>query len=898
MTPERYQSVREIFHELVDLSPSGRRARLDALANLEIRNEVSRLLDYNDREGNVLDEPALAPVQTLKSGDAVGRFKIIRLIGYGGMGEVFEAEDTKFSTRVAIKTIAPEWLGDHDSELRFIRENKLARRITHPNVCRIYEYLEEQRSPYTFGVLVMELLEGETLEELVRREGPLPIARARPILAGILDGLEAAHDVGVIHRDLKPANVMITRQGRAVVTDFGLAKSVRDEDQQTARIQGTISYMAPEQRHGDSSVRSDVYSLGLVVHFMVAGRLPGTDAAPLRYWRGPIRNCIATSPADRYATVKEVRNAFLPKPLYSRRGWVAASVAVLGGVAAAVVSRNEGMPVPPGTDLYLAGLQNNTGDQSLLSLGSILSSQIEQSPHLRVVNSLPQGFQGVTLNPGIRQDGDGFLLQFRLNWPRRGASRTRSFKSASRADLFATLRAASLWVRQVTGESPSDIAELDAKPQSATTASWDALLAFSRAEREFDAGRRPEALIALDEALRWDPEFALAQMRKGDILFGLGRDTDGLQAWHKAVTLAEKHRLTRREEFRIRAMFFADTWSYAEAVRAYEAFGLYYPRDPQAFRARARPLLLLGRGPQALEVLRQAIAIEPGDATAHASMAWNACVLGDTALAHRELAEAAQRGPRVGAKFALFIAFVEGRYGELPAWFEKTLAGAPAVSHSGAVTLYAHMLAERSQWPEFESILTRGIEFDRSYGLTSAAESKSMALLWFRLRYSKRGPDIDSSVSSLRDVVGLWTRTETASLLARAGLVSQARDLAANLAVPFTAPIFEYARRRMDGEILIAEGTVGLGISSLRKAAAAMAPAWPKEFLAWGCAHGDPPAAVAEYKRVAAGKGILWHSNFFHRPGIWADSLAALARLDPDSRDACDTALRQLRSAI
>ena len=112
MTPERYQAVREIFHELVDLSPSGRRARLDALADPEIRNQVSRLLDYNDREGSLLDGPALAPVQILKSGDTVGRFRIARLIGYGGMGEVFEAEDTKFSTRVAIKTIAPEWMGD------------------------------------------------------------------------------------------------------------------------------------------------------------------------------------------------------------------------------------------------------------------------------------------------------------------------------------------------------------------------------------------------------------------------------------------------------------------------------------------------------------------------------------------------------------------------------------------------------------------------------------------------------------------------------------------------------------------------------------------------------------------------------------------------------------------
>jgi tetratricopeptide (TPR) repeat protein len=386
-------------------------------------------------------------------------------------------------------------------------------------------------------------------------------------------------------------------------------------------------------------------------------------------------------------------------------------------------------------------------------------------------------------------------------------------------------------------------------------------------------------------------------MRKGDILFGLGRDTEGLQAWKQAVTLTEKHRLTRREEFRIRAMFFADTWNYAEAVRAYETFGLYYPHERQAFHFRARPLLLLGRGPESLEVLRQAIAIEPSEPTVHASMAWDACLLGDTALAHHELAEAAKHDPRVGAKFALFIAFVEGRYGELPRWFEKTLIGAPAVNRSGAATLYAHMLAERGRWPQFESILTQGIEFDRSLGLTSAAESKSMALLWLRLRYSKRGPDIESLVSSLRDVTGLWTRTETASLLARAGLVSQARDLAANLAIPFPAPIFEYARQRVEGEILVAQGSVGQGLTCLRSSAAAMAPAWPKEFLAWGYSHWNLPLAVAEYKKVAAGKGMLWHNNFFHRPGIWADSLAALARLDPDSRDTCDTALRQLRSA-
>ena len=186
---------------------------------------------------------------SLSVGDQVGRFRVVRFLARGGMGELFEAEDLKFQTRCAIKTVAAAWLGDSETVSHLERETKIGRLLNHPNVCRVFEYLEERRGGRFIGMIVMEFVDGETLDALIMREGPLSPDLAKPILSAIFDGLSEAHKHGVVHRDLKPCNVMLDHSGRTVLMDFGLARQLSEVPYSRARSStarpASICFSAP-----------------------------------------------------------------------------------------------------------------------------------------------------------------------------------------------------------------------------------------------------------------------------------------------------------------------------------------------------------------------------------------------------------------------------------------------------------------------------------------------------------------------------------------------------------------------------------------------------------------------------------------------------------------------------
>ena len=228
--------------------------------------------------------------QTLRSAsrasDLVGqvvadRYHVVKKLGEGGMGQVYLAEHVKMGRRSAIKVMNPSMVHDPDAVARFNREASNASRITHPNVCAIYDFGE---TPDGLIYLAMEFIEGEPLTDLLEREGALPVARATGIFLQTADALQAAHDLGIVHRDLKPDNVMLTRArggGETVkVVDFGIAKAVGPDEAgqkvtKTGLVVGTPEFMSPEQLSGDTlDGRSDLYSLALVFYQMLSGKLP------------------------------------------------------------------------------------------------------------------------------------------------------------------------------------------------------------------------------------------------------------------------------------------------------------------------------------------------------------------------------------------------------------------------------------------------------------------------------------------------------------------------------------------------------------------------------------------------------------------------------------------------
>src|ERR1700726_3898651 len=218
------------------------------------------------------------------TGGRLGPYEILSAIGAGGMGEVYQAHDTKLGRDVAIKVLAEAFAHDPERLSRFQREAKMLAALNHPNIATIYGLEQSNGTSY----LVMELVAGETLAERVKREGALPIEEALAICKQIAEALEAAHEKGIIHRDLKPANVKVTPESKVKVLDFGLAKAFEGDTanenpsnsptlSRAATMQGVIlgtaAYMSPEQARGKVvDKRTDLWSFGCVLFELLTGK--------------------------------------------------------------------------------------------------------------------------------------------------------------------------------------------------------------------------------------------------------------------------------------------------------------------------------------------------------------------------------------------------------------------------------------------------------------------------------------------------------------------------------------------------------------------------------------------------------------------------------------------------
>jgi TolB-like protein/Tfp pilus assembly protein PilF len=220
------------------------------------------------------------PTQELTAGSTfAGRYQIVEKLGKGGMGKVYRAFDKKLNEDVALKLIKPEIASDQKTIERFSNELKLARKISHRNVGRMYELMEEEGVHF----ITMEFISGEDLKSLIRRAGPLNIGKTIIIAKQACEGLSEAHRLGIVHRDLKPQNIMIDKQGNARIMDFGIARSHEAEGiTDTGVIIGTPKYMSPEQVEGkEIDKRSDIYSLGVILFEVVTGRVPFEGDTPL-----------------------------------------------------------------------------------------------------------------------------------------------------------------------------------------------------------------------------------------------------------------------------------------------------------------------------------------------------------------------------------------------------------------------------------------------------------------------------------------------------------------------------------------------------------------------------------------------------------------------------------------
>lgn len=398
MKPERWVELEKLYHEIVDLNPAERDQRLSAIADPDLRREVLSLIQagrlssdiaawLQEERGHVLVQHAAVAAaagqgaassyshismhHAFPPGDLLAeRYRIVGVLGQGGMGEVYEAEDQDLRERVALKVIGSQAGMDKSWVERFRREVQLARRVTHPNVCRVFDLQHHRAEDRDLIFLTMELVRGETLAAGLQRAGRLGIADALPIAVQLCAALQAAHQAGVLHRDFKCGNVMLVGSGqqvRAVVTDFGTAllmdPSQSSTHTATGALVGTPAYMSPEQLAcKELTAASDIYSLGLVLYEMVTGKRPfqsdsawteamkrlSEDPEPPssvvpeigEAWNSTILRCVERDPGKRFSSAQQVEE--------SLRGVAGANrprVIVSSGSAAAVqeVSSSPGL---------------------------------------------------------------------------------------------------------------------------------------------------------------------------------------------------------------------------------------------------------------------------------------------------------------------------------------------------------------------------------------------------------------------------------------------------------------------------------------------------------------------------------------------------------------------------
>jgi eukaryotic-like serine/threonine-protein kinase len=573
-----------------------------------------------------------------------GRYRILDLVGVGGMGMVYRAEDEELGLPVAVKVLRPDLAQDGRRLERFKQELILARQVSHPNVVRIHDLGSDGEIVF----LTMDFVAGRSLGELLAEAGRLSPQQAVDIARQLATALAAAHDAGVVHRDLKPGNVLVDESGRAAISDFGVARSLASAGPTLpGAIVGTLDYLSPEQaRGGEVDGRSDLYALGILLYEMLTGELPfaggsqvevlaqrltgttrdlrtaGVEVPPRL--AAVVRRLLQRDPARRYQSARELLDDLggfrgTRSPAW-RRGALAA-LGILSLVAAGwtvrervrlarqpAVSRTAAAAAAPRHAVALLPLADESGRADLAwvadGLPEVLAASLAEGPELRVLDSqrVFDTLEGLKLPPGRLAEADARRLAELLDADRLVSGRVRTAGNRLWIDLslisadLPGLPAQSLHAESAPADAFRLIERLGATLRERLAAppvtagpivsrSPAALSAYAGGMADLRRGDALSAVTALEKAVASDPGYSAAWVQLARAREGLGRREAALEAARRATA----------------------TLAQSESRSAYEA---------RAIEAR-----LLGRPDKAQEILARLISRYPGDAEARVQLA-------------------------------------------------------------------------------------------------------------------------------------------------------------------------------------------------------------------------------------------------------------------------------------
>jgi serine/threonine protein kinase/tetratricopeptide (TPR) repeat protein len=678
MTPEQWQKLQDLFEEVME-EPLQERPRVlnrleSEIQDSAVRRELRRLVEHAEAGAEFLRPVAGLGVYpdrpSLQAGDVIAnRFEILKSIGKGGMAEVFEAFDRKLGERVAIKMIAPEFTRDPSLLERFHQEVQIARRVTHPNICRIHDLGEHRDLPY----LSMELLDGETLSKRLER-GPLSLEAWYELAQQLLQGLRAAHAAGVVHRDLKPSNLMLVGS-RLVILDFGLARPILTQEDdgltRTGTLVGTLDWMAPEQLLAKYDERSDLYSAALILLRALkpvsdstgSGGLVGalrraTSDTEFRAqmpkelpisWQCALLGCLERDPERRPRSVEEVQKIVqsqhvLPLRLRHFAGahWKTAAI-VLGVLALLGVSiRSLWYSRPPlagglkpGTELMIAFTDNATRDNQFDGITSVLRADFGQSSRFNLWNQQRFGdvARSMRLDPSVRPSpkqwrefafrektpllvfstlsklGDGYIFSIRCEQIAGSPDPVQSWEETENAsgplELFEAIHKVATRVRARAGENAVEISANNRLPQDITSSSWEALELYSDAQKLSAEQNSEEAASLLRRAVQLDPNFALGLMRLGDILNAEDKREEGFADWRRAIALAASQHLSEHERLNIESRYALEIKDFNKAQPILKDWTRKFPNDPLPAQLLASCLLQMGNFEEGVRIARE-----------------------------------------------------------------------------------------------------------------------------------------------------------------------------------------------------------------------------------------------------------------------------------------------------